>query len=275
MNYNVTSAATRELSNEYLREFAPSIFADRPWQAMSDKYQFIPTINIVEGMRKEGFLVVSARQSRTRVEGKGEFTKHMLRFRRASQDLAVGDIFPEIIMVNSHDGTSSYQLSSGLFRLACSNGMVCQIGGSCAAYRTKHTGDIMGQVIDASYRIVEDFPMIIDRTQEWRGKSLTPQQQVAFAQSAALLRWEEGQEQPQHESLLAIRRSADRSEEKNLWGTMNRVQESLIRGGNRYTHKDEQGYTSRRKTRAVNGIDQDVKLNKALWTLTEKMSQLV
>lgn len=270
-----TSTVNRQLSNEEIQHYAPSVFAERPWQAMSDKYQFIPTINIVEGMRKEGFLVVSARQSRTRVEGKGEFTKHMLRFRRSTQDLVVGDIFPEIVMVNSHDGTSSYQLSSGLFRLACANGMVCQIGGSHAAYRTKHTGDIMDQVINASYRIVEDFPMILDRTQEWRGKSLTPQQQIAFAQSAALLRWEEGQEQPEPTSLLAVRRSQDRAEEKNLWGTMNRVQESLIRGGNRYTHKDEHGYISRRKTRAVNGIDQDVKLNKALWALTEKMSQLV
>lgn len=273
MSFQFTT--NRQLTNEDLQVHAPSVFAARPWQAMSDKYQFIPTINIVEGMRKEGFQVVSARQSRSRIEGKGEFTKHMLRFRRSTQQLAVGDIFPEIVMVNSHDGSSSYQLSSGLFRLACSNGMVCQIGGSNAAYRTKHTGDIMGQVIEASYRIVEDFPMIMDRTQEWRGKTLTTQQQVAFAASAALLRWEEGQEQPAPESLIAIRRGADRTEESNLWGTMNRVQESLIRGGNRYTHRDEHGVPTRRKTRAVNGIDQDVKLNKALWALTEKMATLI
>jgi hypothetical protein len=271
MNFTSNS----QLTNENLRELVPSVFADKPWTAMSSKYQFIPTISIIEGMRKEGFSVVAARQSRTKIEGKGDFTKHILRFRRNIQELVVGDIFPEVVLINSHDGSSSYQLSSGLFRLACSNGMVCQMGQSHADYRTRHTGDIMGQVIEASYKIVEDFPAIIDRTQEWRGKSLTTAQQVAFAQSAALLRWDETQAQPAPESLLAVRRYADKPEEGNVWGTMNRVQESLIRGGNRYTQRDEQGYTTRRRTRPVTGIDQDVKLNKALWALTEKMASLL
>lgn len=270
-----TSLSGQALSHEQIRNIAPSVFAASPWQGMSRKYEFIPTIEIVKGMEKEGFVPVKAQQSRTRIEGKGEFTKHLLRFRRADQSLAVGDIFPEIVMVNSHDGTSSYQLSSGLYRLACSNGMVCQMGGNVAAYRTKHTGDVMGEVIEASYKIIEEFPEILDRTQQWRGTTLTPAQQIAFAESAALLRWEEDQPKPEPQQLLAVRRYQDRADESNLWGAMNRVQEALIRGGNRVTQRDERGYVTRRRTRAVTGIDQDVKLNRALWALTEKMATLL
>lgn len=271
MNYTTNKI----LDNDTLRHFAPSVFAETPWQNMSAKYSFVPTIHIVEGMRKEGFNVVSARQSNTRIDGKGDFTKHMLRFRQSTAQLQVGDIFPEIVLINSHDGTSAYTLSSGLFRLACSNGMVCQVGGSTSAYKTRHSGNIQHEVIEASYKIVDEFPRILDQTQEWRGKSITPQQQLAYAESAALLRWEEDQAKPEPASLLTVRRYQDRAEEHSLWGSMNRVQESLIRGGNRYIQRDEHNRPTRRRSRAITGIDQDVKLNKALWALTEKMASLL
>ncbi|EEF6566847.1 DUF945 domain-containing protein, partial [Salmonella enterica] len=31
----------------------------------------------------------------------------------------------EIILLNSHDGSSSYQMVPGLFRFICTNGLVC------------------------------------------------------------------------------------------------------------------------------------------------------
>lgn len=270
-----STASGTALDHNHIKAYAPSVFAERPWMKMSAKYQFVPTIKIIEGMQQEGFNVVKATQSKSRIEGKGEFTKHMLRFRRSDQALTVGDTFPEVVLVNSHDGTSAYKLYAGLFRLACANGMVCCLG-NLSEYTTRHTGNIQGEVIEASYKIVQDFPQIIDQVATWRGKELTTQQQVAFAESAALLRWEQEQEQPTPERLLAVRRPEDRAEEKSLWGASQRVQEALIRGGNRYDHRDERGrLLQRRRTRGVTGIDQDVKLNRALWALTEKMASLL
>lgn len=270
-----TNAGNVNLSEETMREIAPSIFAASPWQKMSEKYQFVPTIEIVRGMQAEGFHVVKALQSRSRIEGKGDFTKHMIRFRKADQSLIVGDTFPEIVLVNSHDGTSSYQLYAGMFRLACLNGMVSCLGNT-SEYKTRHTGDIKGEVIDASYRIVQDFPALEDAAQSWLGKSISAPQQIAYAESAAVLRWDAEQSQPDAMQLLSVRRSADYAQEKTLWGTYQRVQEAMLKGGNRYTRKDEYGRgIERRKTRAVTGIDQDVKLNRALWALTEKMASLV
>ncbi|EBA7968526.1 DUF945 domain-containing protein, partial [Salmonella enterica] len=36
-----------------------------------------------------------------------------------------GKEVPEIILLNSHDGSSSYQMVPGLFRFICTNGLVC------------------------------------------------------------------------------------------------------------------------------------------------------
>ena len=75
------------------------------------------------------------------------------------------------------------------------------------------------------------------------------------------------------QQLLIPRRYDDKA--NDLWTTFNVTQENVIRGGLRGVVLDEQGRRVRRvSTRAVNGIDQDIKLNKALWVLSQKMAQL-
>ena len=56
----------------------------------------------------------------------------------------------------------------------------------------------------------------------------------------------------------------------DLWTTFNRVQENIIKGGVRGRNATGKRVT----TRAVNGIDQDIKLNRALWVLAEEMRKL-
>ena len=45
MNHSlIYRSQSQPLTNDQLRRVAPSIFAERPWHAMSDAYAFIPTI---------------------------------------------------------------------------------------------------------------------------------------------------------------------------------------------------------------------------------------
>ena len=79
------------LTMEEIARRAPSALATRPYTKMSAKYAYIPTVEIIQGMLKAGFQPFAASQSRTRIEGKREFTKHMLHFRHqdVAQSLAV------------------------------------------------------------------------------------------------------------------------------------------------------------------------------------------
>src|SRR6266403_2854016 len=105
------------LTNDQIMKAAPSVFALEPWERMSEKYKFIPTIQVVDAMRDNGFMPVRAGQSRSRIPGKAEFTKHLLRFRHVdymdTSGRVVGDEIPEIVLMNSHDGTSAYKLNAG------------------------------------------------------------------------------------------------------------------------------------------------------------------
>lgn len=103
------------LSDDLIHRVAPSIFADAPHVSRSQRYAYIPIAAVLSELRKEGFQPLMACQTRVRDEGKREHTKHMLRLRHASQ--INGAEANEIVLLNSHDGTSSYQMLAGMFRL--------------------------------------------------------------------------------------------------------------------------------------------------------------
>ena len=114
-NHSPTLRSDYPLSDDQIRRVAPSIFADAPHESRSERYSYIPTAAVLTELRKEGFQPFMACQTRVRHEGRREHTKHMLRLRHANQINAREA--NEIILLNSHDGTSSYQLLGGMFRL--------------------------------------------------------------------------------------------------------------------------------------------------------------
>ena len=105
------------LSDDQIRAVAPSIFADTPHESRSERYSYIPTATVLTELRKEGFQPFMVCQTRVRHEDRRDYTKHMLRLRHASQ--INGDEANEVVLINSHDGTSSYQMLAGMFRFVC------------------------------------------------------------------------------------------------------------------------------------------------------------
>ena len=111
--------STKVLTPEQLRRSVPSAFAVEAHESMSDRYGFISTEQVINALVNEGFLPVYARQTNVRDKGKQDYTKHLIRFRHVDVKPVVGDVFPEIVLVNSHDGLSKYKMDAGLLRLAC------------------------------------------------------------------------------------------------------------------------------------------------------------
>jgi hypothetical protein len=107
------------MTMDQLRARVPSAFATEAHESRSDRYTYIPTSNVIEGMMQSGFQVFNAVESRYRDAGKAGFTKHMLRFRQPGTIAIVGDSFLEVVLVNAHDGSSTYQLFGGIFRFTC------------------------------------------------------------------------------------------------------------------------------------------------------------
>lgn len=261
------------LTDEQIRTVAPSIFAESKHTSRSDRYSYIPTSEVLTSLRKEGFQPFMVTQGGSRDEAKRDFTKHMLRLRHESaMGAQVGDNFREIVLVNSHDGTSSYQLMAGIFRLVCSNGMVVG-NGNFDEVRIKHTGDVIPAVVDGCIEILNRLPEVSEQVREWSGLQLTQGEQNAFAAAALATRYDEDEAPFDASKLLTLKRREDAT--PTLWNTLNTVQENVIRGGVGYVLRDENGRRKQiRRTREVQGIDQNVKLNRGLWVLAEEMRKL-
>lgn len=269
---------SRELTEDQLRTYAPSIFAAEAHESRSDRFVAIPTIDMVRALSKEGWQPVSANQSRTRDYTRRNFIKHMVRFRHAGGDhraLGVGDNLLELVLVNGNDGSSAYKLDAGVFRIACLNGMVVKTRdyGNAAI---RHTGDAKDKVVEASYEILANADRALEAPEKWSRIKLDRHQEHGFAMDALLMRYGADEQTGRPltpltvEQVLQPRRIQDAG--NDLWRTFNRVQENLTQGGLHYRSVAANGSRRRMTTRQIRGIDQNVSVNKELWGLAETLA---
>ena len=260
------------IDSDMMRAIAPSIFAEDAHGSRSGKYAYIPTSTVLDRLQAEGFQPYSVSQGGSRDETKRGFTKHMIRLRHASQELQVGGTHNEIVLLNSHDGTSAYRLMAGVFRLVCGNGMIVAQS-TIEDIRIPHKGDVAGLVVDGCIDIMEKLPEVSESIREMSAIELTEPEQAAFARAALIARYGEDESPIRAEQVLMARRTEDRG--GDVWSVMNRAQENIIRGGLGYIQRDSNGYrVAARRTREIRGVDQNTSVNRALWALAEEMKAI-
>lgn len=246
---------------------APALFATGQHESRSDKYTFIPTTRILQGLFDEGFNLHGITQAIPRKgSNKVGHTKHLLRLRKP--DVVDRKEAPEVIVINSHDASCSYQVLLGLFRFACANGLI--VGETFQSIRVLHKGDVLGKVIDATYEVVRDFDKLGDTVEKLKSVELTPRDQIEFAHGAIPLRFDKA-EVVTAQRVLNARRGADQGDD--VWSVFNRVQENLTRGG-LLGHNPDNEKRPFARTRQVKGIDQTLKLNRGLWQLADDFAEM-
>ena len=265
---DTTNFKATALSDETLRTQAPSIFATGPMTGVSNRYTFVPTARIVDGLREHDWVPVNVEEQRIRKEARRGFQKHMIRFRRTEQMETLDEWNVELVLLNSHDRGCAYQLHAGIFRRVCSNGLVLSEG-SFEAIRFRHAGLVTEEVVQASFRLLEYVPKVGELVERFRARALEARESLDLAQHALLLRYPTENEAPvDAETLLKAHRPED--EGTSLWATVNRLQQNLVQGGVSDFHRDRRGKL--RSVRALRGIDSKVGVNKGLWSLAERLA---
>ena len=267
----------KPMSEDEIRKYAPSVFATEAHHSRSDRFRAIPTWEVLQGIMKEGFNVVSARQQVVRQDDRKAFTKHIVRLRKIDEErkYQVNDTIFESVLKNGNDGSSAWDLMAGPFRVACLNGMVCPLPGG-ESVKVRHTGDVMSKVIEGTFKVLGYAERVLAAPQDWSQIKMGRDERMALAEAAHTVRFADSEgvvsTPVKAEQLLIPRRVQDTA--TDLWTTFNVIQENVIRGGLSAIRRDENGNARRATTRQVTGIDQDVKLNKALWVLAERMAEL-
>jgi len=254
------------LTNDQIRALAPSVFAPHAHPDVSERYTFLPTVQVVDALRGEGFLPVAAGQTKVRLVGNQSFTRHMIRFRQADALARAGSEAPELVLYNAHDRTSRYKLHGGVYRFVCANGLI--VGDSVAAMQISHFGAVVDNVLAATFRLAAELPALMERIAAWRGITLTPEQARAYALAALSLRY--GRRGPLGpEDVTTPRRLEDKS--ADLWTLFNTVQEHMIRGG----LDGRRSNGGRMRTRPVTSVQANLQINTGLWDMTTRAADLV
>jgi len=235
-----------------------ALTAIAPSERVSSKYQFISSGQFVEDMRLNGWDLVNT-VNRTRT-GLG---KHAMRFRNPALKLNSGD-FLEIVVLNSHDGTSSFQLSLGIYRLVCSNGLV--VGKDIIQpVFIRHVGYAAAKVKTALASLLDQSQRIQSLVERLQARILTIEEYSSFVNQALTIR-----------GLVPHKVSAEqihvprRAEDQGLtaWAVLNRIQEYSVHGF-RYTDLEEQRLKTARR---ITGAKPQIDVNKALFDAIVKIA---
>lgn len=248
-----------------------TIVAQHAHESTTSRYSFIPTTAPLTVLADSGWYPVAVAEQRIRDKSKIGYQRHAVKFRNESfsrDALQVGQTLPELVLINSHTGNAAFQLILGLFELVCSNGLMVEREG-IAECRVLHRGYTNDKVAEAIGAIAPNVPKLLGEVADMRQIQLNGEEQNAFAQAAIELRWDGEKYFVAPERVVAPRRSNQQA--GDLWSCMNRVQESLIRGGIRVLNL-ESGQSQ--LARPVTGLAENVRLNKAIWKLTETMRDL-
>ena len=258
------------LSKNQIISVAPSIFTTEKKPDLSEKYNFVPTYEVLNAMEDQGWLPVEVQEEGCRIEGGQGFQRHKILFRNFRQELVVGSTVLEIAMYNAHNGLAKFIFLLAPWRVKCCNGMVASEG-VFEAIRIRHDSYEATQIIGVCKSIINATPQIAQNIQDMVDISLSPDEQRIFAKSAAQLRFG-NPDVADIRDILRVRRSDDAG--NSLWHTFNRVQENTTKQGIRYKAEDQNGKPTTRNSRAIKGINSNRELNQALWSLAEGMRKL-
>ncbi len=257
------------LTNDQIITLAPAAGSFEPIDGVSKRYSFVPTLTAVDLLRDAGWFPIHAEQSTVRVARREGYQRHLIRF--AKNGLSFDGERVDLVLYNSHDRGCAFKLIGSVWRQVCENGLM--VASEFANFSHKHIGFKPDDFVHSAGEIAAAAGTIADRVDEMKVIEMTPDERGVFAQVAHSLVYDKPEQAPiQPHQLLEERRYDDKGHD--LWTSYNVIQENIVRGGLKGTTRGSNGRMRRTTTRPVKALDRNIKLNQALWFLTEKMAEL-
>jgi hypothetical protein len=254
--------------DQELRKAFPAVFNTRRSTVVSEDYKLYRSDKIIDIMQDNGMKLVEIGQERIGWSKKrfAHTQIHMLRFREAGLSLknfGVNDSFPEIVMMNSHDGRCMFRAMAGIFRLVCLNGMVVA-DADLGSVKRRHYGEANDflKVQEILAALPAQTVRISKTITAWDSLELNRKEQKAL--SKLLLKERAAPDWVEADQLLEARRPADEAKadgSRSLWLTFNVLQEALTNA----TVERQGGEGRGRSIRPISAVAGNIATNQKLW----------
>ena len=213
-------------------------------QKIKQKEFYIPTLDLVTKLQDEGWRLSGVAEHRARNR---KITNNYIQMQHP--DFAVqnkqgkNEAFTSITLSNSSSGAQPLQMSLGMFRQVCSNGLI--------AY-DQHAESENIKHIEINYRDLDRFVntmnskanKLLTEVNEMKNRGISMKDLRKLATEAYLLRYN-NLEDINIDNLFAVNRVEDES--NDLWTVFNRIQENL--------------------THDITNMKEDIRLNQQLFAL--------
>lgn len=243
---------------------------------VSNRYKVFNTSELVQQFTSRGYSINQIQEQYYRDKALKGSGKHLIRLRHPDFKVNIDGLIPEIILRNSYNGTSCFEISLGIFRLVCSNGLMA--GTKFSSFKVKHVGkDAIYKVFDSINQVQESSQLLEQAVKRFQGVQLTPNQISFFAHQAVELLVPKDATNIEYLDILKVRRIEDRP--NDLWTVFNKIQENALKGGLKYQIIDTDIVNGQIKhiaknnsTRAIKSLDRLVKVNRELWNIAERLA---
>lgn len=249
-------------TNDDIRAVAPAVFAEaRNEERTKPTYQFVSTIQLIEAMRLEGWMVTAAGQRYVRDVNRWASARHFIRMRHESSN-PKQELMPEAIIMNAHDGTASWRYFDGAFRGVCTNGLVWgELMGVVKAHHTMRQsgpGGITAMQLSAEF--MRALPAKMTIADKLKAIKLSQVQAAEFFTKAIAVRWPHGASITQENIVQAPWLSEDYG--LSAWQIYNHAQRWLVTNGG-VEGRNINGRTM--TTTPIRTVHDTVRVNVGLW----------
>ena len=242
-----------------------------------ETYGFVSTREMLDVFESKGWTVASTSVVKPRKAEKIGFQRHLICLENTAFPAIPGlstdnASRPQICVLNSHDGTTAVRMFLGLLRIACLNGIIA--GLSLKDFKAVHSKNVATRIGDGIEYLSDNIGTLFEQVQQLQGMQLNDAALNEYVKTVvdARLKNVRNIQTVDYSSALRVRRDADKAQD--AFTVLNRVQESIVRGGIEYSYlrniRDdkeqivEQCLTHTR-TRALKSVPSQVNLNRLIY----------
>ena len=258
--FNMNDAAKKE---ELLLDKWTNVLSSENHGGKS-RYKHIPTMKVANFFREKGWII------RT-VTGSGSLANHLVRLVHPGH--MIGEDQLEILIKNSYDGRSKLNVSLGIYRFVCSNGLV--VGETFESITQKHIGKNIEVELENKYeKLVAQASKLSNMVKKMKETTIKVPLRLVESIAVETIGEKKSMYQVDTEAILKPLREED--EGKDLWSIMNVVQEKVINGGIKYktseTDKEGKDVIELKTTKKRSNIYKNMALNKLIFNEFAKLA---
>lgn len=262
-----------------LKSVAPSAFTTTAQSGVSKAYSHVPTSDIVEHLHLRGWLLESAGETYVRPsrEQHRPWVAHTVNLRHPDftfGSLRKDDVFPTIMLGNSHNATTAVWMRLGFKVCVCDNQNVISMS-EIGVQRFRHTGgtvNLMGKIYEAIDLLSTHTDKVGKVIKSWRNTSVTQAQRRTYFQRALELRMNQLSETQKINLMLLDERRRPEEMGSDLYTMYQIVQEHTTRGHRTQVQLPDGKVKERTLVRGLTSTRAFVSFNEQLFDMTNKFA---